>query len=117
MATGHYARMHRDKDGIQLRRGVDPIKDQSYFLSRLSIWQLQHSRFPLGEMTKQETRELAAHIGLPNADRPDSQGLCFIGNKPMKEFLSQEIPEKPGEIRDVDGQRVGTHAGAYAFTR
>lgn len=68
-------------------------------------------------MTKVETRALAHRIKLPNADRPDSQGLCFIGKKPIKEFLAQSIPEKSGEVRDTNGNCVGKHKGAHVFTR
>ena len=88
---------------------MDYNKDQSYFLAGLNQHQLSKSLFPLGEMTKPEIRELAKKIGLPNAERKDSQGLCFIGNIPMKEFLKQKLPIKKGDIVLMDGTKVGEH--------
>ncbi len=101
---------------FSLLRGVDHNKDQSYFLAGLNQFQLQHSVFPLWELTKPEVRALAEKMGLPNAKRRDSQGLCFIGNVPIKTFLMQKFPIKKGEIRTLEGQVVGTHDGAYFFT-
>lgn len=101
---------------FKLLRGVDHHKDQSYFLAGLTQFQLQHSVFPLWELTKPEVRAIAEKIGLPNASRKDSQGLCFIGNVPIKQFLLQKFPIKKGEIRTLEGKTVGTHDGAYFFT-
>ncbi len=96
---------------------MDETKDQSYFLSQLSQEQLEMALFPLGEMRKSEVRELASRIGLPNADRPDSQGLCFIGDVPIKEFLARKFPKKKGDVLDTNGNVVGSHEGAYFYTR
>lgn len=100
----------------RLLRWVDYNKDQSYFLSGLNQRQLSKSLFPLGDMTKPEVRALAKKIQLPNAQRKDSQWLCFIGNIPMKEFLKKKLPIKKGDIVLVDGSKVGEHEGAYFFT-
>lgn len=131
IATGHYAIIKSDSQTVRqwnsqtydlklntynLYRGLDHSKDQSYFLSRLSQHQLQHAIFPLGELTKEEVRQIAHDIWLPNADRPDSQGLCFIGDVPMSEFLKKALPMKEGDILDTSWQKVGTHQGARFYT-
>ncbi len=105
-------------DGVnfKLLRWVDYNKDQSYFLSWLNQYQLSKSLFPIGWMTKPEIRELAKKIWLPNADRKDSQWLCFIGKVPMREFLKQRLPVKTGDIILVDGTKVWEHEWAYFFT-
>jgi len=100
----------------RLLRWVDYNKDQSYFLAWLNQYQLSKTLFPLGEMTKPQIRELAKNIWLPNAERKDSQGLCFIGNIPMKEFLKQKLPIKKWNIIDMNGKKVGEHEWAYFFT-
>jgi tRNA-uridine 2-sulfurtransferase len=112
IAMGHYARV---QDG-RLFKWVDPLKDQSYFLSRLSQFQLSHALFPIGDLEKSEVREIAREAKLPNADRKDSQGLCFIGKVSMKEFLEKRFPKKPGNILDQTGKIVGTHEWAYSYT-
>lgn len=112
VATGHYAII---KDNI-LYRGKDNNKDQSYFLSRLNHHQLSHALTPLGEYTKPQIRAIAQEIGLPNADRPDSQWLCFIGDVPMSEFLKKKLPEQPWDIIDQNGKKVGTHSWARFYT-
>lgn len=99
-----------------LLQGIDPIKDQSYFLSRLSQAQLSKSILPLGIYTKQQIRDIAHQIWLPNADRPDSQGLCFIGDIPMREFLAKYLPVTPWPIVDTSGKQLGSHQGAYFYT-
>ena len=122
IATGHYARISEataeegQQNNYHLLRGVDYNKDQSYFLAGLNQFQLQHSVFPLWNLTKPEVRAIAQKIWLPNASRKDSQGLCFIGNVPIKTFLMQKFPIKKGEIRTLDEKIVGTHDGAYFFT-
>ncbi|HKL44547.1 MAG TPA: tRNA 2-thiouridine(34) synthase MnmA [Candidatus Absconditabacterales bacterium] len=117
IAMGHYARIDKKDDGNhRLLRGIDYNKDQSYFLSGLNQYQLSKALFPIGGMKKSEVRNLAKKIGLPNADRKDSQGLCFIGKVPMKEFLKKRLPIKKGDIVLVDGTKVGEHEGAYFFT-
>jgi tRNA-uridine 2-sulfurtransferase len=112
IATGHYAII---KDNL-LYRGKDNNKDQSYFLSRLNNYQLSHALTPLGEYTKTHIRTIAKEIWLPNADRPDSQWLCFIGNIPMSEFLRKRLPEQPWNIIDQTGKKVGTHQWARFYT-
>lgn len=126
IATGHYARIVESDQwkanfelwtlNYKLLRGVDHHKDQSYFLAGLNQFQLQHSIFPIGGLTKPEVRAIAEKAGLPNAHRKDSQGLCFIGNVPIKTFLMQKFPLKKGEIRTLEGKTVWTHDGAYFFT-
>lgn len=116
VATGHYAQIRKKKWWYQLLRGVDETKDQSYFLSGLSQYQLSKALFPVGGMLKSEVRALATKIWLPNADRKDSQGLCFVGNIPMKEFLKKRLPEQKGDIVLTDGTKVGEHEGARFFT-
>lgn len=103
IATGHYARTDRNIGATRLLKGNDPDKDQSYFLSRLESWQLEKAYFPVGDIPKTRVREIAREARLPNAERKDSQGLCFIGKIPMREFLRQRLPEKTGEIVDVRG--------------
>lgn len=112
VATGHYARII----DWWLYRWVDDTKDQSYFLSWLTEYQLSKSIFPLGEMYKSEVRVLAKEIWLPNADRKDSQWLCFVGNIPMSQFLLDKIGPKPWYILDKDWHIVWQHNGAYLFT-
>lgn len=119
MATGHYAKIEYEKgrtNGASLLRWIDTTKDQSYFLSGLNQHQLSKALFPLGDLTKKEIRTIASEAGLPNADRPDSQGLCFIGNVSIKDFLQNYLPTKRGDILDTKGNKVGEHDGAYAFT-
>jgi tRNA-specific 2-thiouridylase len=99
-----------------LLQWVDSWKDQSYFLSGLNQYQLSKSIFPLWEMTKQQVREKAKEIWLPNAERKDSQGLCFIGNVPIRTFLMQKFPKKEWDILDLSGKKVWTHQWAYFYT-
>lgn len=112
MATGHYARVRAGR----LFRGVDPRKDQSYFLCALSRRQLERVLFPLGELTKDEVRSLARRWHLVTADKPDSQGICFIGRVKLSEFLQQRIPPRAGLIRDRSGRVVGQHPGVWYYT-
>ncbi|MGE0312957.1 MAG: tRNA 2-thiouridine(34) synthase MnmA [Lautropia sp.] len=117
IATGHYARVERDPDGRwQLLRGTDATKDQSYFLHRLTQAQLARSCFPLGAMTKARVREIAASIGLPNAAKKDSTGICFIGERPFRAFLSRYLPSTPGDIVDEGGRVLGRHVGLAFYT-
>src|SRR5205809_1216720 len=100
IATGHYARV-RDIDGrFELLKGLDPLKDQSYFLHRLTQAQLSKTLFPVGELPKTEVRRIAAEIGLPNAKKKDSTGICFIGERPFREFLERYLANRPGPIKD-----------------
>jgi tRNA-specific 2-thiouridylase len=116
IATGHYARV-RERDGCcQLLKGLDPLKDQSYFLHRLTQAQLAHTRFPVGELRKTEVRRIAAEIGLPNAQKKDSTGICFIGERPFREFLNRWLQHEPGPIRDERGRTLGRHVGLSFYT-
>ena len=112
IATGHYARVRRENGMTELLRGVDPGKDQSYFLHRLSQEQIRRVLFPVGGMLKTEVRE----IGLPNAKKKDSTGICFIGERPFREFLNRYLPTKPGPIKTPDGKIVGEHIGLSFYT-
>lgn len=117
VATGHYARIKRDNKGrIRLLKGRDKNKDQTYFLWQLKPEQLKDTLFPLGELEKGEVRRLAKEFGLPTALKPDSQGLCFVGQVPFEEFLKRFLGERPGEIRDTEGKKLGSHPGLHFFT-
>lgn len=101
---------------FHLLKWVDPNKDQTYFLSRLNQFQLSHALFPIGHLAKPEVREIAKKAGLPNAERKDSQGLCFIGKVSMKEFLEKRLPKNPWDILDTSGKILGQHEGAFSYT-
>ncbi len=116
VATGHYAHISHDTSGYHLHKGVDTNKDQSYFLSGLNQEQLAQSLFPLGTLTKPAVRDIATSIDLPNAQRKDSQGLCFIGKVSMKEFLAEALEKKEGDIIDATGKKLGTHDGVRFYT-
>ena len=116
MATGHYARV-REVDGRhELLKGLDPAKDQSYFLHRLNQAQLARTLFPVGELAKTEVRRLAAQIGLPNARKKDSTGICFIGERPFREFLNRYLSQQPGPMLDEHGHELGRHVGLSFYT-
>ena len=117
IATGHYARVRTAHDGrFELLKGVDTAKDQSYFLHRLDQAQLARTLFPLGELAKTEVRRLAAEIGLPNAKKKDSTGICFIGERPFRAFLNRYLANTPGPIEDERGRTVGSHVGLSFYT-
>jgi tRNA-specific 2-thiouridylase len=117
VATGHYARVRRDIDGTtHLLKGIDPDKDQSYFLYRLSQDVLRRVWFPVGHLHKAEVRQQAETFGLPTAQKPDSQGICFVGKLDFKEFLRRKIEPRPGEIVTVEGAVIGHHDGLDAYT-
>jgi len=117
IATGHYARTRRlDTGEVQLLKGLDPSKDQSYFLHRLSQAQLQRTLFPVGELHKSEVRRLAEEAGLPNAKKKDSTGICFIGERPFREFLNRYLAQAPGPIVDDTGRKIGQHVGLSFYT-
>jgi tRNA-specific 2-thiouridylase len=142
IATGHYARVRpvrahagatpagchdeshatacddaRDNSvTYQLLKGLDPAKDQSYFLHRLDQAQLSKTLFPVGELKKTEVRRIAAEIGLPNAKKKDSTGICFIGERPFREFLNRYLSHEPGAIEDQRGRQVGRHVGLSFYT-
>ncbi|MBO0443759.1 tRNA 2-thiouridine(34) synthase MnmA [Vagococcus fluvialis] len=117
VATGHYAQIKRDEDGtVHMLRGVDNNKDQTYFLSQLSQEQLAKTMFPLGHMEKSEVREIAKKAKLATAQKKDSTGVCFIGEKNFKEFLGKYLPAQPGKMMTLDGQVKGDHAGLMYYT-
>ncbi len=118
IATGHYARVRlNEATGRQeLLKGLDPSKDQSYFLHRLNQDQLSRTLFPIGELRKTEVRRIAAEIGLPNATKKDSTGICFIGERPFREFLNRYLAQEPGPIKDPRGRVLGQHVGLSFYT-
>ena len=116
IATGHYARV-REVDGrFELLKGLDPGKDQSYFLHRLNQYQLSKSVFPIGHLRKNEVRKMALAAGLPNHAKKDSTGICFIGERPFREFLQRYLPREPGEMVTLDGRSMGRHDGLMYYT-
>ncbi len=118
IATGHYARVRHNPalNRCELLKGLDPGKDQSYFLHRLNQSQLSKTLFPVGELHKSEVRRIAADIGLPNARKKDSTGICFIGERPFREFLNRYIAKAPGPIKDDRGRVLGQHVGLSFYT-
>jgi tRNA-specific 2-thiouridylase len=120
LVTGHYARLVPDPGSgrIRLRRGADPDKDQSYFLFGLTQEMLSYVDFPVGSMTKTEVRALARRAGLPNADKPESQDICFVPDGDYRGFVDRagRAPEAAGEIVDISGRRLGVHSGISQFT-
>jgi len=116
IATGHYAQLRETGAGIELLRGADPGKDQSYFLHRLTQAQLERAMFPVGHLRKPEVRRLAAEAGLPNHAKKDSTGICFIGERPFREFLNRYLPKTPGPIVDDAGHVLGEHIGLAFYT-
>jgi tRNA-specific 2-thiouridylase len=126
IATGHYARVRLNEQTgkHELLKGLDPGKDQSYFLHRLNQAQLSKTLFPVGELHKTEVRRIATEIGLPNAKKKDSTGICFIGERPFRDFLNRYIQKEPGPIRDgtpppgdkAYGRVIGQHVGLSFYT-
>jgi tRNA-specific 2-thiouridylase len=123
IATGHYARVRSVADAaiaggerFELLKGLDPLKDQSYFLHRLNQAQLSKTLFPVGELPKTEVRRIAAEINLPNARKKDSTGICFIGERPFREFLNRYLANTPGPIKDDRGRKLGEHVGLSFYT-
>jgi tRNA-uridine 2-sulfurtransferase len=119
IATGHYAQVRENPlraGHYQLLKADDGSKDQSYFLHRLNQAQLSKTLFPLGKYLKREVRELAREIGLANAEKKDSTGICFIGERPFQEFLQRYLPKKPGDIKTPEGKTVGQHDGLMYYT-
>jgi tRNA-specific 2-thiouridylase len=111
IATGHYARVTRDDAGSHLRLCADPDKDQTYFLHLLDRAQLDRTLFPLADLPKAEVRALARRLGLPNAEKKDSTGICFIGERRFAEFLARWLPRTPGPILTPEGAIIGEHRG------
>jgi tRNA-specific 2-thiouridylase len=116
IATGHYAQADFANDAFRLLRGEDASKDQSYFLHRLSQEQLARVMFPVGGLKKSEVRRIAQEAGLPNHARKDSTGICFIGERPFREFLNRYLKKEPGRIVDQDGAVLGEHIGLAFYT-
>lgn len=117
VASGHYARTRTIEGTTHLLRGVDPVKDQTYFLCRLSQEQVARCLFPIGDFGKGEVRRLAQELDLPNAKRPDSQGICFLGKIPYDQFVRYHLGDRPGPIVDVESERVlGEHKGLWFHT-
>jgi tRNA-specific 2-thiouridylase len=120
IATGHYARVREVATAqgpvVQLLRGLDTSKDQSYFLHRLSQHQLASTWFPVGQLHKTQVRQIASEIGLPNATKKDSTGICFIGERPFREFLNRYISRQPGPIKNDKGDTIGEHQGLSFYT-
>ena len=115
-ATGHYARLVAGPEGIELHKGRDPAKDQSYFLHAVETAQLARSLMPIGELEKPEVRERARAAGLPVFDKPDSTGICFVGERPFRKFLSRFLRPQPGPIESADGEALGSHRGLSFYT-
>ncbi len=116
IATGHYVRRHEHNGEVQLLKGIDPNKDQSYFLHRLNQEQLRDALFPIGDLEKSAVREIARNTSLPNAERKDSTGLCFIGERNFKPFLQRFLAPQPGPIVDPEGRELGQHEGLAFYT-
>ncbi|UTR17066.1 tRNA 2-thiouridine(34) synthase MnmA [Salipaludibacillus sp. LMS25] len=116
VATGHYAQVRRNNETVELLRGKDRNKDQTYFLNALSQKQLQHVMFPLGHIEKPKVREIAKEAELATATKKDSTGICFIGERNFKQFLSEYLPAQPGEMQTLDGEVKGQHDGLMYYT-
>ena len=118
LATGHYCRKVENNGHFSLLEGLDPNKDQSFFLCLVKRENLSKVLFPLGEITKKDVRKIASDIGLPNAQRKDSQGICFLGssNVNINQFLEKYIPDMPGDIVNLEGKNLGKHRGLHRYT-
>ncbi|RKD23938.1 tRNA 2-thiouridine(34) synthase MnmA [Ammoniphilus oxalaticus] len=116
LATGHYAQVAFKDGQYRLLRGADTNKDQTYFLHVLGQEQLSRTLFPIGHLPKEEVRKIALEAGLATAKKKDSTGICFIGERDFKEFLSNYLPAQPGEMRTLDGELKGTHDGLMYYT-
>jgi tRNA-uridine 2-sulfurtransferase len=115
-ATGHYARLSHASDGVQLLKAADEAKDQTYFLHAVHRSDLSQALMPIGAYTKTQVRARARAAGLPVFDKPDSTGICFIGERPFREFLRQYLAETPGRIESPSGEQLGTHCGLAFYT-
>ncbi len=116
LATGHYARTERSGDSVRLLRALDQNKDQTYFLAGLTRQQIAGAMFPIGELQKGEVRRIAREYGLANAEKKDSTGICFIGERNFKQFLMQFLPAQPGDMVDLSGRVIGRHDGLMYYT-
>ncbi|WP_067931809.1 tRNA 2-thiouridine(34) synthase MnmA [Alicyclobacillus kakegawensis] len=116
LATGHYAQIRRTPDGSRLVRSADKNKDQTYFLYMVNHQALDKTLFPIGGLEKPRVRRIAEEAGLVTARKKDSTGICFIGERNFRTFLSHYLPAQPGEMRTLSGQRIGTHQGLMYYT-
>ncbi|MFI3256119.1 MAG: tRNA 2-thiouridine(34) synthase MnmA [Psittacicella sp.] len=116
IATGHYAKVLRTSDGAHLVRAIDQNKDQTYFLCALNEYQISKTLFPIGDYNKPEIREIAKEQGFITASKKDSTGICFIGERKFKDFLSKYLPANPGKIVSQAGEAIGTHNGLMYYT-
>jgi len=116
IATGHYVRTEKTCDGVYLKKGTDKSKDQSYFLCMLSQGQISKALFPVGDLKKSEVRKIANELSLSVANKKDSTGICFIGERRFRDFLKTFIPAMPGDIKTLDNKKVGTHEGLMYYT-
>src|SRR6266536_3900215 len=116
IATGHYARVRRVDDRVELLKATDTTKDQSYFLHQLTQEQLAPVLFPLGETPKREVRAIAKREGIPTWAKKDSTGICFIGERPFRDFLARYLPRAPGPIETPEGRVLGRHSGLAYYT-
>jgi len=116
IATGHYARVSEENGDHFLLKGLDPDKEQSYFLYTLKQYELAHTLFPIGHLHKKKIRQLAQQAGFDNCRKKDSTGICFIGERKFKEFLQRYLPAQPGEMRSPEGQLIGKHQGLMYYT-
>lgn len=116
LATGHYARVEERDGQFRMLRGKDANKDQTYFLNQLNQDQLKHVLFPIGEIEKKRVREIALEQGLATATKKDSTGICFIGERDFKTFLSGYLPAQPGNMETMDGKVIGKHDGLMYYT-
>ncbi len=116
LATGHYAQLRQTEDGPELLKGRDPGKDQTYFLHAVAAEPFKETLFPIGHLLKSEVRDIAKNYGLVNSEKKDSTGICFIGERPFKEFLQTYLPASPGQIQTLDGDVIGQHSGLMYYT-
>lgn len=116
LATGHYAQVEYREGEYKMLRGIDENKDQTYFLNQLTVSQIDKVMFPIGNMEKKKVREIAKEAGLATAAKKDSTGICFIGERNFKEFLSNYLPAQPGNMMTMDGQVMGKHDGLMYYT-
>jgi len=115
-ATGHYARLATGPGGVELLKARDASKDQTYFLHAVHRTELARAVMPIGDFEKHDVRERARRAGLPVFDKPDSTGICFIGERPFRDFLARFVRDEPGPIETPDGERLGTHRGLAFYT-
>ena len=116
IATGHYARINKNGSMFNLLMGADKTKDQSYFLYRLTQEHLRNILFPVGDLIKSEVKNIAEKHTLPSCNRPESMGICFVGEVDIKEFLERELKVIKGDVLDTKGDKIGTHDGAWFYT-